>query len=260
MQHEIVSYLKLHDIDLFMALIIAVIGVVISYLTKKTLTSIVAKRAKNKTAKFFIVNLVYMFLLAIVLIMVLNKLGVPTNSLLAVLGASSLAIALALKDSLSNVAAGIMIVFEKPFSLNDNIETNGVSGKVVSLSLYNTRIKTPNNDFIYIPNGKLISDKIINKSVEKTRRLSLSFYIDHQSDIEQTKTLINETIANNAKALTDQPYASVVKSIDLSGVLINTTVWAKMDDYATLENELLQSIHEVLTKNQIVFAEGQTKN
>jgi small conductance mechanosensitive channel len=252
--HDILQYLKIHDVDLIMATIIAIVGVSFSYLLKKALTNIIEKKAKNKTAKFFVVNIVYTFSLAVVLIMVLSKLGLPTNSLIAVLGASSLAIALALKDSLSNVAAGIMLIFEGPFKIGDSIEISGTAGTVISLSLFNTTIKTANNETIYIPNGKLISDKILNKTSNPTRRLLLTLQVIHDTNIQQAQHLIAEVIKENSKALPDPAPSVIVKSLGLSGILLNVRVWTKNADYAALENELLQGILNKFQADKITFS------
>ena len=251
---EILNYLKNHDVDLIMAAIIAIVGITFSYLLKKTITNIIEKKAKNKTAKFFVVNLIYTFSLATVAIMVLSKLGLPTSSLIAVLGASSLAIALALKDSLSNVAAGIMLIFEGPFKIGDNIETSDIVGTVITLSLYNTTIKTANNELVYIPNGKLISDKILNKTSNPTRRLLLTLQVIHSTNIQQAQNLISEAIKDNSKALLNPAPSVIVKSLEPSGIVLNVSVWTKNTSYAALEDQLLREILYKFQTHKITFS------
>ena len=112
---KLLVYLRGHEVDLIMAAVIAILGFLLSQYTKRMLLKAISHKAGDHTVKFFMINLFYMFILAIISIMVLNKLGVPTTSLIAVLGASSLAIALSLKDSLSNIAAGVILIFQKPF-------------------------------------------------------------------------------------------------------------------------------------------------
>lgn len=137
-----------------------------------------------------LLNIVYGLLLITLLIIVLNKLGVPTTSLLTVLGASGLAIALALQGSLSNIASGILLAFEKPFKIGDLIEFAGSVGYVEQINLFNTLIRGFNCEGIYIPNSKLTSDKVINKTYKKRRRLDLEIGISYNSDIKKLRILL----------------------------------------------------------------------
>lgn len=169
MPEKIFSYLKLHHIDIVMAVVIAILGLITVFVIKNIVNRAINKHSQDKTAKLFLANLFHIFLLIIILIMVLNKLGVPTTSLIAVLGASSLAIALALKDSLSNVASGIMLIFCQPFKIGDSIETSNITGSVVKISLYNTTLKMANNDLVFVPNSKIFNDKIIKHSNKQVK-------------------------------------------------------------------------------------------
>lgn len=119
----------------------------------------------------------------LVLLCAAGTLGINTTSLITLLGAVGLAASLAVKDSLASLAGGFMVLFSKPFSKGDFIETNSVSGTVENITLTYTTLKTPDNKRIYIPNGEISTSKIVNYSAEETRRLDLVYSISYQDDI-----------------------------------------------------------------------------
>ncbi len=248
------DYFKTHNIDLIVAISIAVFGCLLILLIKKTLVNLVQKKSQEKTAKLFIINLFCTFLLIIVIIMVLNKLGVPTGSLIAVLGASSLAIALALQNSLSNVAAGIILIFIKPFKITDSVIIDNTAGTVDEINLFNTCLKTTDNEKIYFPNSKIISDKISNKTSESTRRLVLSFWLEHNTNVAMARAITLPLLNQDRRVLTTPTASIVVSDITTNGLALNVQVWVCNTDFSTLKVELLENIQTLFINNNIHFS------
>lgn len=222
-------------------------------LIKRVLQRKIDKSLSNKIAKFFILNLVYAFLLLSLLIVVLNQLGISSSSLLAILGAGSLAIGLALKDSLSNVAAGILLIFERPFAVNDAINVNGIEGTVVAVNLYNTLIKQYSNEKIRIPNSTIINNPIKNISSCKKRRIDLNFYVDYGTQLDVLKTILLNIMKNNEHVLSEQNNKVFVARLDLSGVNIALQAWVDSANYAAVKADLLETIKLQVQKNNINF-------
>lgn len=251
-------YLKIHELDLIMAATIAVVGLFLSQYTKKMMFKVVSHNAGDHTVKFFVINLCYLFILAIISIMVLNKLGVPTTSLIAVLGASSLAIALSLKDSLSNIAAGVILIFQKPFKIGDTVTIDNITGSVKLINIYNTIIVASSNDSISLPNSKVVNEKIINHTNHQKRKLILPLYVPYQEDIEKVKNCLNDLFSSHAMVLKDPAYTVIVSNLDTTGVLLNINLWVKTADYNTLKPEALEKIKQLFDAQKISFVTVNT--
>ena len=123
----------------------------------------------------------------------------PTTSFLAVIGAAGLAVGLALRDSLSNFAAGVMLVLFRPFKVGDFVDTAGISGSVKSISIFNTVLKTPDNRVITVPNGLIYADTITNYSAEEKRRIDLVIGISYNDDIGRAKALIQGVLMQESR-------------------------------------------------------------
>ncbi len=131
-----------------------------------------------------------MGVLLLTIVTALTNLGVKTTSIIAVLGTAGLAIALSLKDSLTNLAAGILLVVLRFFSRGDTISVGSITGKVDSINLFETRLTTLDNQMVILPNSSIISSPVININANQTRRMDLIFGIDYKSDILQAKQVL----------------------------------------------------------------------
>jgi len=190
----------------------------------------------------FIKNLVYYVILVAVIIMALGQLGVQTTSLIAVMGAAGLAIGLALKDSLSNFASGVMLVMFRPFKLGDVVEVAGITGKVQEIRIFSTILKTPDNKEMIVPNGLITSDIITNLTSQKNRRIDLVIGVSYDDDIKLAKQVIEDTISAHPLVLKD-PGPSVFL-LELADSSINFAVrpWTKVEDYWTVYSDLLEQL------------------
>lgn len=190
----------------------------------------------------FLGNIIYAVLLVVVIIAALDHLGVPTTSMLAVFGAAGLAVGLALRDSLSNFAAGIMLILFRPFRVGDFIEAGGVSGVPEEIRIFSTVIRTPDNRLIIVPNGQIANGTIINFNAKPTRRIDLVFGISYGDDIRKAKAIIERVIAADERILADPAPAIMLGELAESSVNINVRPWVNTADFWPVRAALLENI------------------
>ena len=219
-------------LNVLAALAIFVIG---RWLAK--LMSRIVRRTLSRNPKIdailvgFITTFTYYTLFAFVVIAALNRLGLQTTSIIAVLGAAGLAIGLALQGSLSNFAAGVLMVFFRPFQIGDFIEGAGTMGTVRELTLFTTTLLTPDNKVVIVPNNKLHSDNIINYNTLGRRRLDLVFGVSYEADIDRVKAILADEIKADGRLLADpDPQIGLLELAD-SSVNFAVRPWVNADDY-----------------------------
>jgi small conductance mechanosensitive channel len=179
----------------------------------------------------FTTNLVYTALLVFVVIAALGQLGVQTTSFVAVLGAAGLAVGLALQGSLSNFAAGVLIIIFRPFKAGDYIEGGGVSGVVQAIHIFTTTLTTPDNKRVIVPNSKMMGDNITNYSAEGTRRLDLTASISYSDSLDKAKAALMDLLAKDPRVLKDPaPFVGVLALAE-SSIDFAVRPWVKVDDY-----------------------------
>jgi small conductance mechanosensitive channel len=190
-------------------------------------------------------------LLVILLIAAIDRIGVDTTSFIAVLGAAGLAVGLALKDSLQNFAAGIMMIIFRPFRLGDFIEAGGVSGMVEKISVFSTIMKTGDNREIIIPNGQIYAGAITNYSARDTRRIDLVFGIGYGDDMLKAQRVMSDILAEHELILKEPAPAITVAELADSSVNFNVRPWVKSGDYWPVRSDLLQKIKLAFDDNGI---------
>lgn len=199
----------------------------------------------------FLSSLVNALLKVLLLVSVASMVGIATTSFVAVLGASSLAVGLALQGSLSNFAGGVLILLFKPFKVGDFIESDGVKGTVQSITVLNTFLSTPTGNNAILPNGTVANNKIMNFSMQPTRRVDLSVGIGYDEDATLAKKVIKEALLAMPNVLKDPaPFVGVVgfgdSSVDLA---IRPT--AKSEDYWDVYFQANEAIKKALDDNNI---------
>jgi len=192
----------------------------------------------------FLGNLVLVLLLAVVVTGALDRIGVPTASLLAALGAAGLAIGLALQGSLSHLAAGVLLMVFRPFRVGQYIEVAGVAGTVQDVSLMHTRLLTADNREVVLPNGKVAGDAIVNYSARGTRRIDLVVGIGYGDDIGQAIAIVRELLAADTRVLADPAADVAVLQLADSSVNLAIRPWTKSADTWAVQTALLRAIKE----------------
>lgn len=236
------QYLRTHVITISTALLLAILGFWLARVIRNHLLNYFSKSKRNQTLILFLINALYSLVLVVAAIMVLGRLGVPTASLITILGTSSLAIGLALKDFLANIAAGVILVFQRPFDVGDLVDISGTFGTVTAIDLFHVSIKTPSNELVIIPNGKLIKEKMINKAFHGTRRIECKVLIDYQADLNLAKSIIQSLCRDDKRIHQDpKPLVAVCDLAD-SGVMLTVRVWVYRSDYNPVLFSLLENI------------------
>lgn len=201
----------------------------------------------------FLRNLVFVLLIAVVIVGALDRVGVPTASLLAALGAAGLAIGLALQGSLSNLAAGVLLMVFRPFRVGDYVQTAGVGGTVRTVSLMHTVLHSPDNCEIVVPNGKILGDAIVNYSALDKRRIDLVIGIGYGDDIGKAIAIVNGALADDNRVLTEP--APVVAVLELADSSVNLAIrpWCASPDYWSTRFDLQREIKQRFDRNGITI-------
>jgi small conductance mechanosensitive channel len=200
----------------------------------------------DPTVLSFAVQVVRVVVLIIGFIAVLQRLGVQTTSIIAVLGAASLAVGLALQGTLSNVAAGVMLLVLRPYRVGEVIDLGGVAGTVTRLDLFTTQMSNANNHKIVVPNSKVLSEVVINLTGQKTRRIEINFTVGYGEDLGAARAVLAGVAGAHDKVLGDPaPWTGVTGLLD-SAVQITLHAWVKVDDWWQTQADLMQGGKEAL--------------
>jgi small conductance mechanosensitive channel len=202
----------------------------------------------------FIASLVKYAVIVIGLIAVLQQIGVQTTSVLAVLGAASLAIGLALQGGLSNVAAGVMILLLRPYRIGDRVKINDIVGKVSGLDLFVTRLNDLDNSVVFIPNSKAFGDVIVNYSMPQSRRIAMDFGIDYADDVDLALALLIETAAADPRVVNNPPPWAKVTELGPSSVTVTLRAWTSPDGYVDTRFDLIKAVKAAFQEAGLTFA------
>jgi small conductance mechanosensitive channel len=203
------------------------------------------------TAVMFLRKVAYVILLVVLILAVLQVFGVPMTSMIAVLGAAGLAIGLALKDSLSNIASGVMLVTLKPFKVGDLVNINGETGKVEAVSIFQTRLRGADNQTIVLPNSLVTTDSIINLTPDTMRRIALVIGIGYDDDIDQARSVALEVMRGDDRVLADPPADVLVYELGDSSVNLGIRCHVANADYFATKCELTERIKKAFDRNGI---------
>jgi len=240
-------------IRIVMAILVFYLGRMIARMVIGLMKKVMQKSAVDEMLVKFLSDMTYAVLLVAVVIASLDQLGVNTTSLLAILGAAGLAIGLALKDSLSNFAAGVMLIMFRPFKVGDFIEAGGTSGTVDTVNIFNTVLKTGDNREITIPNSGIYGGMITNYSARPTRRIDMVIGIGYDDDLNKARELITAIMADEERILKDpEPAISLAELAD-SSVNLNVRPWVNSADYWGVRSALLENIKNAFDKNGVSF-------
>ena len=218
-------------INLVTAIIIFFVGKWIVNLIVSGMLKAMQKGELDTTLRRFIANLARMLLMLFVIIAAINQLGVQTASLIALLGAAGLAVGLALQGSLSNFAAGVLIVLFRPYKVGDWIEGAGVSGSVEEVQILTTILKTGDNKRVIIPNSQIMGATITNYSANETRRVDLVVGVSYSDDLDKVRKELEDIVAADERILEDPPVTIAVSELADSSVNFVLRPWVKTADY-----------------------------
>lgn len=213
------------------AILIVILGRIIVGWIVSFIRRLMTRREVDETLIKFLTSFSRILLTIFVYLAAINTLGVQTTSFVAIIGAAGLAVGFALQGSLSNFAAGVMLIIFRPFKVGDFVEAGGTSGSIEAIRIFNTTMKTPDNKLVIIPNSKITGDNIVNYSAKEERRVDMIFGIGYGDDIKKAKQVLERLIAEDTRILKDP--APTVAVLELADSSVNFAVrpWVKTADY-----------------------------
>lgn len=237
--------------SIILAIIVLIVGVILTKLCVKLMSKGLSKTKLELTVVKFTTQITKIVLYVLLITVVLSLLGIPSTSIITVIGTAGVAIGLALQDSLSNVAGGFILMLTKPFKIGDYIVTNGVEGFVSHVSILHTRLDSITNQAIFVPNGLAINATIINNSGNDTRRVDLSLSISYNDDFYKAQKIITDVI--NAHKLVDKTKPIDVRMMNHgeSAIIITARSWCKTEDYWSVYFDLTEQIRKAFIENNI---------
>ncbi len=229
---------------LILALLILALGLWIAGRLKKIVFRVISRSRLDPLLVKFISDIVYWILLIAVFLAALDQVGFNITSLIAIFGAAGLAVALAMKDSLSNFAAGIMLIMFRPFTIDDFVEAGGVIGQVKHTGFFLTTLLTPDNKRVSVPNSSIFGQTIINFSAMENRRVDIVVGISYHDDIQKAKDIIKELFNSDQRILTDPEPVVRVGLLGESSIDLTVLPWVAKENYWNVHSDLQQAIKE----------------
>ena len=235
------------------AIVLLIVGMLLSKLTVKLMSKALDKSRLDLTVNKFLKSIVKIALYVLLITVVLTVLGVPTTSIITVIGTAGVAIGLALQNSLSNLAGGFLILFSKPFVVGSYIKSNGEEGTVDSINILYTRLITVDNKVIYIPNGMAANAVCINFNELPLRRVDQLVSISYNEDYEKAISSVRTALAKETKIITEGENAPfvAVSAQSASSIDITVRVWCKSGDYWDVYFSVVKNIREQFIKDNI---------
>ncbi|MDP3464183.1 MAG: mechanosensitive ion channel [Sulfuricurvum sp.] len=247
----VLNFATEYGLKLVGAIAIFLIGKWIAKQFLKLMRSGMERGGVDATLISFSSNVIYVALIIAIVVAAASNLGINTSSFIAIFGAAGLAIGLALKDTLANVGAAVLIIFFRPFKVNDSIEVSGVAGTVKAINLFSTTLTTADNRSIIIPNGTLVAGNIINNTGNAHRRIDMVFDIDYKDDLKLAKEVISHVLETHPKVLKDPIYIVAVGALGANSVQIYAQPWVLTEDYLKIKFEITEQIKLEFDKNNL---------
>lgn len=235
-----------YGLKILFAIIIFFVGKYFSGVAQKLVRKLLNSRKIDPTVVSFVSNLTWAVVFVFTVIATLGQIGVQTASLVAVIGAAGLAVGLALQGSLSNFASGVLMVLFRPCRVGDYIEAAGIAGTVDEITIFSTKLRTPDNKVIVAPNSSIMNGTITNYSASENRRIDLVIGVSYSADIALTKKVLTDILDNNQYVLKDPSYTVGLAELANSSINFVVRPWVKTADYWTARFEILEQIKNAL--------------
>lgn len=238
-------------VNVVAAIVIFIIGSVIARIVGNALSRVMKLRGIDATVADFLAAMARYSILAFTFIAVLGRIGVQTTSVIAVLGAAGLAVGLALQGSLSNFAAGVLLVAFRPLRAGEYVDLGGVAGTIDQVQIFSTTLRTSDNKTIVVPNGKIISGNIINYSREPNRRVDIVVGVAYDADIDLVKKVLGDVIAADARIMHDKGVTVRLNEMAASSLNFVTRSWTTNAEYWNVYFDLMENFKRQLDANNI---------
>lgn len=232
---------------LIVALIIFFIGKWIAKAISNVVKRLMGKGKMDSNVAQFLGNLIYGVMLAFVIIAAIARLGVQTTSLVAIFGAATLAVGMALQGTLGNFSSGVMLLIFRPFKVGDSVIAGGINGKVHDIGIFATTIIPSDGRKVIVPNGKLSNDTITNFSVMPIRRIELSVNVPGNTDINAVRDLLRAVIDSESDILKDPAPAIVMTDANAAAIIFGIYANVKNEDYGRIHASMVEKVKLALT-------------
>ena len=228
---QVQELLAAYGLRVLAALVLLFVGRVVARWVRHGVERLMTRGKTDPMITSFVGSIAYVGMMVFVVLAALGQLGIQTTSFIAVLGAAGLAIGLALQGSLSNFAAGFLLIMFRPFKVGDFIEGAGVSGVVEAIQIFTTTMRTGDNKTVIVPNAKLLEGNIINYSTKETRRVDLTVGVSYDADLAEVKRVLGEIAAADRRILQDPAPLIAVSALADNSVNLVMRLWTKTGDY-----------------------------
>ena len=239
--------------NLIIAILIFYIGRFVVKLVVRGMTKVMDRQQVDQTLQKFVGNLVSMALMVVVIIAAIGALGIQTTSFIAIFGAAGLAVGLALQGSLSNFAAGVLIVLFRPYKVGDYVEAAGIAGSVEEVQILTTVLKTPDNKKIIVPNSQIMDSIITNYSANDTRRVDLTFGVSYSDDLDKVHATLRQLVDADERILKDPACQIAVQALADSSVNFIVRPWVASGDYWGVYFDLTEAVKKRFDDEGISF-------
>lgn len=253
MQESIMQFVSTYGPSLVAAILILVVGLWAAKLVRRLAIKIMDKRQIDPLISSFVATVLNVLLVLFVIIASISKLGVQTASLIAVLGAAGLAVGLALQGSLSNLASGVIIISLRPFKVGDYVEAGSNAGMIENIQLFYTKLRTPDNKEIMVPNSTITSSAIVNYNARSERRCDMVIGVAYDADLDKTRRVIQELLNEDDRVLEDPAPVIVVGELADSSVNLWVRPWVKTEDLWGFKWDFTETLKKRFDQENIVI-------
>ncbi|MBX9402969.1 mechanosensitive ion channel [Lysobacter sp. BMK333-48F3] len=243
---KLLAWAQSKGLTLLSALAILLIGLWLAKRLSRALERVMTRASMEVTLRGFLRNIAYAAMVVVVGVATLQQIGVPMTSVLAVLGAAGLAIGLALKDSLSNIASGVMLIVLRPFRAGDHVQAAGVEGTVEQIRVFQTRLRTIDNRVIVLPNSLITTAAIVNFTANPKRRIDLTVGVGYDDDLKTAKDTLLNLAKAHANVLQDPAPEVLVTALAESSVNLELRAWVKTANLMRTRSDLVEGIRNEL--------------
>ncbi|KGD74939.1 mechanosensitive ion channel protein MscS [Tatumella morbirosei] len=240
-----------YAVNVAAALAILFVGFIVARILSNGFNKLLQARSIDQTVADFLSVLVRYAIIAFTLIAALSRVGVQTASVIAVLGAVGLAVGLALQGSLSNFAAGVLLVTFRPFRVGEYVDVGGAAGTVLSVQIFSTTLKTVDAKIVVVPNGSIIAGKIINYSREPLRRNEFIIGVSYDADIDKVSEILRQVVDADSRVLKDMPVVVALNEMAPSSLNFIVRCWSTSGDLQQVYWDLMAAFKRALDANSI---------
>lgn len=240
-----------YAVNIAAAIAILFVGFIIARVISNGLNKVLRARSIDQTVADFLSVLARYVIIAFTVIAALSRVGVQTASVIAVLGAVGLAVGLALQGSLSNFAAGVLLVTFRPFRVGEYVDIGGAAGTVLSVQIFSTTLQTSDGNIVVVPNGSIISGKIINYSREPLSRSQFIIGVSYDSDIDEVFAVLRKVVDAEKRVIKDKPVVVALNEMGASSLNIVVRCWTTYNDQTQTYWDLMAAFKRALDANNI---------